>query len=246
MRRSGLMVFLLAAYVIVSFFAYTDVPREDATPPLTDRERRGLEVFRSRNCHVCHQIYGFGGFLGPDLTNRVTDETLPEEFDSLLTYGSGRMPALRLSAGDREAVVAYLAAVNRTGRSQPEGVRSNASAEPVSHLESLLPADAPVDVRRGAAVWTRSGCGSCHVPFTVGRVLAPDVTGAASDRSLDVLLREGRGRMPSFPLDESEVDVLRRLLEWVSENRAGLVEGNDERLQREGFSWERVPWFEYP
>ncbi|MCH7870146.1 MAG: c-type cytochrome, partial [Planctomycetes bacterium] len=31
--------------------------------------KSGLAIWRENNCQACHQIYGYGGFLGPDLTN---------------------------------------------------------------------------------------------------------------------------------------------------------------------------------
>ena len=29
----------------------------------------GRLVWQKYNCHTCHQLYGLGGYLGPDLTN---------------------------------------------------------------------------------------------------------------------------------------------------------------------------------
>ena len=39
------------------------------TPPLDDLARAGRALWHDHNCQTCHQIYGFGGFLGPDVTN---------------------------------------------------------------------------------------------------------------------------------------------------------------------------------
>ncbi len=95
---------LLGVYLLVSVVAYTDYPRTAAYETLTERERHGLAIWRRHNCQACHQVYGFGGFLGPDLTNRVTEETQDFEFLSLLKQGREKMPALDLAPSGHEVV----------------------------------------------------------------------------------------------------------------------------------------------
>ena len=90
--RKSLMLGLVGIFLVQTWMVYTDpVGREAA--PLTAEASRGQEVWHRYNCQSCHQLYGFGGFLGPDLTNaarHLTDERL----DSVLTDGSEIMPAL--------------------------------------------------------------------------------------------------------------------------------------------------------
>lgn len=106
---------LVALYVLVSAVAYTDFPRRKPPAPLTEREQEGLGVWRRYNCQSCHQLYGFGGFLGPDLTNRVVDATEDDGLGSILRDGLGRMPALGLDRSERATVLEFLRAMNRTG-----------------------------------------------------------------------------------------------------------------------------------
>ncbi|MCZ6597955.1 MAG: hypothetical protein O7B99_09975, partial [Planctomycetota bacterium] len=75
MNRSHTLTFLVVCFLGVSVVAYTDHPRVSAGPPLDELERAGLAVWRENNCQACHQVYGFGGFHGPDLTNRVSEDT---------------------------------------------------------------------------------------------------------------------------------------------------------------------------
>ncbi len=246
---------LIVCYILISIVSYTDYPRRSAEAPLSPLERRGQAVWRSNGCQVCHQIYGYGGFLGPDLTNRVTGDTPDDEITTIVTSGQGRMPAFDLAPDETDALLAYLRKMNRSGRSQPAPLAGRRSVPPVEHLRLLAEEwvarhgrELPLAVRRGAGVWTRTACGTCHVPFDVGRSLAPDLSGRALDFSRPAVaevLAHGRGRMPSFPLTPDEIEDLSTLLGWITGHRAELVAVNDQMLDREEFSLTNVPWFEY-
>lgn len=249
--REILFAAMVAAYAGLSVVAYTDHPRAPG-PQLTDLERDGLDVWRRNNCQVCHQIHGFGGFLGPDLTNAVDAKRDDSDFASLLTNGWGKMPALHLPDDDQRAVLAFLRAMNRTGRSQP---RSNAAKKPVQpskHWKALMAEGASVapseSAKRGCEVVTTAACGACHIPFMEGFHRAPDLTLAAQDRSptyLGPILAEGRRVMPSHAFTPDQVQDIAEFLEWVARHRDELVEKNDAMLQREGFTWKDLPWWEY-
>ena len=248
----GVFVGVYLAFAVV---AYTDFPRQATEDPLTDLEREGLEVWRRNNCQSCHQIYGFGGFLGPDLTNRLRDGYIDQGLYTILENGLGRMPALHLSVEDQDAVFAYLQAVNRTGQSQPTPLSARRKVPMRSHFgllaerwEEETGERCGDPVERGVAAWGRLGCGACHVPFTIGDNLAPDLTASAVNRSegaVRKILEKGRGRMPSTDCTSADLEYLCALLEWVADHRTELVEMNDRLLEREAFSWSALPWFEY-
>ncbi len=248
----GLLVFI---YLSLSVVAYTDFPRRARDQALTDLEQRGLATWRRHNCQACHQIYGFGGFLGPDLTNRVTDATPDAELSWILEYGSRQMPAFDLPPSEQEAVLAYLRAVNRTGQSQPTPLGASRVINSVEHYGRLAlewaggaDSDLAPNARRGLEVWQRNGCGACHLPFAAGRYLAPDLSQRAIGRSLGALqelLEQGRGRMPPFHLAQDEVEALGAFLTWISEHRSELVDLNDRLTGRQRFSWSALPWWEY-
>ena len=103
-------------------------------------------------------------------------------------------------------------------------------------------------VVRGSEVWDRNRCALCHVPFATGPTLAPDLSRRTVDRSMPAvqsILEHGRGRMPSFEMSLDEIEHLCAYLEWISARRPELVALNNRLLQREDFSWGRLPWFEY-
>jgi nitric oxide reductase subunit C len=82
-------------------------------------ERHGAEVFQQYNCVACHQFYGLGGYMGPDLTNAISNrgEAVARAF---IASGTATMPNLGLSAEEVDAVVAYLAFVDQTGTYPPK------------------------------------------------------------------------------------------------------------------------------
>lgn len=253
--RERAVVLLIAIYLAVSAIAYTDFPRAHARPNLSDLERRGLHIWRRHNCQACHQIYGFGGFHGPDLTNLVNDARLDEEFSSILERGLGRMPAFNLEQDEQRAVLAYLRRLDDSGQSQPTPLRARRPVDRVEHFRKLTEMWARQsgkklrsEVREGCETWSRLSCGTCHTPFARGTVRASDLTVRAVDHSVEAIwdvLQQGSGRMPAFVVDHDEVGALASYLEWVCTRRSDLVDLNDRMLEREEFRWSAVPWFEY-
>ena len=51
--------------------------------------------------------------------------------------------------------------------------------------------------------------------------------------------------MPAYMLDRDEVESVHAYLEWIASRRVELVDLNDRMLEREGFAWTAVPWFQY-
>ena len=85
--RKILLVSLVLVFFVQTWFVYSDEAGR-ATPALSAEAARGRELWHEHNCQSCHQIHGFGGFLGPDLTNatlRLTDARL----EAVLTGGAG-------------------------------------------------------------------------------------------------------------------------------------------------------------
>ncbi len=105
---------LIAAAAVWTGFAWTHPGPEPArrASPLAIEGKR---VWLSKNCQACHQAFGLGGYLGPDLTNAMSRRG-PVYVRSLLHEGRGVMPRLGLDDREVDALVEYLAYVDRTGR----------------------------------------------------------------------------------------------------------------------------------
>ena len=115
MRHRAIFCGLFAAFAVYSSYVYTAGTETGHIAPMTDAERRGAEVFQQYNCVACHQFYGLGGYMGPDLTNVISNRGAGYA-RAFIMAGTAAMPNLGLATDEIDAVIAYLAFVDKTGR----------------------------------------------------------------------------------------------------------------------------------
>jgi putative heme-binding domain-containing protein len=124
-----------------------------------------------RHCSRCHGIGGTGGERGPDLTSGFRRANTDGGLFVVVRDGvpNTEMRGLGGDATDQSVwqIVTYL-------RSLTGGVR----------------VDVPGDPARGAAVYARADCGSCHMIGGVGGTDGPDLSTIGSRRSPDELLSD--------------------------------------------------------
>ncbi|MCY3004302.1 MAG: cytochrome c [Planctomycetota bacterium] len=253
--RSAAYATLVAVYLSVSLVAWNSAPGGERRVELDPLEQAGLQLWREHNCQACHQLHGFGGFLGPDLTNVVTDERSDREFARTLSEGVKQMPAFHFDEEQQASVLAFLRAMDFTGRAEPRPIEARRPLVATEHYRALAElwtertgGVLPEPAARGLEVWSRQQCGACHVPFARGQFRAPDHSAAAVDRSarhIEELTRTGRGSMPSFQLTGDDVAALSSWLEFVATRRDEWIELDRELVQRDTFSFGDLPWFEY-
>jgi nitric oxide reductase subunit C len=76
----------------------------------------GKLLYQKYNCQACHQIYGLGGYMGPDLTNEYSQPGKgPAYMSVFLKNGTDRMPNFHLAPHDVSALIAYLGSVDASG-----------------------------------------------------------------------------------------------------------------------------------
>ncbi len=76
----------------------------------------GQQLFQNNRCWSCHQLYGLGGYLGPDLTNVYSDENKgPLYIKAFLNSGVKSMPQYVFSEDEKDALIQYLKQVDQTG-----------------------------------------------------------------------------------------------------------------------------------
>lgn len=88
-------------------------------PQMNDEARRGQGLFQEHNCIACHQFYGLGGYMGPDLTNVISNRGSAYA-GAFIANGTTQMPNLGLDIEETAALVAYLEFVDTTGTYPPE------------------------------------------------------------------------------------------------------------------------------
>ncbi|MET0760352.1 MAG: cytochrome c [Flavobacterium sp.] len=109
------MAFLLTVFSLYNFTIYTK-ENSDYTTILSPKAIEGQTLWQENNCYSCHQLYGLGGYLGPDLTNVFsTKEKGPDYINAYLNSGIKSMPQFNFSEKDKEALVTFLKEVDQSG-----------------------------------------------------------------------------------------------------------------------------------
>ncbi len=108
---------LFILFVIDAYFVYTSGTENDPSQSfLTEGAKNGKLLFQEHNCISCHQLYGLGGYMGPDLTNVMSAPGKGEIYvKTLIQNGTQRMPNLHLPESDVKALTEYLNYVDKTG-----------------------------------------------------------------------------------------------------------------------------------
>lgn len=110
------LVTLTVAFLAYSIHLYTQKVVEIA--PAETLAQEGKILWQDKNCTACHQLYGLGGHLGPDLTN-VYENRPVEYIEAFLRSGTYVMPNFNLSEHEIKAFVAFLKYTNLTGTADP-------------------------------------------------------------------------------------------------------------------------------
>lgn len=252
LQRKLLMSGLVAAFAVQTALVYLD----DTADPLslqTEEAVRGRRLWHEHNCQSCHQIHGFGGFLGPDLTNaaqRLTEARLEE----VLTDGVAQMPAFHMDEDDRNDILIFLDELDTMGQGVPRRYQpldpSAVNAAIVRLLAESGTGDNPPSeaVQRGSMAFAMN-CATCHVPMQatpLGLHTAPDLTTVLDridEKGVHTTIADGRadrGMQAWAHLGEEPVNDLTAFVVWLNKNRAVLAEkvggvGNEQPL----------PWWEY-
>jgi nitric oxide reductase subunit C len=75
----------------------------------------GKQLFQKNNCTSCHQIYGLGGYLGPELTTAYSDPLRGElNMRAFLQAGGQRMPNFHFTKEEIDDIISYLKYVDAT------------------------------------------------------------------------------------------------------------------------------------
>ncbi len=109
-------IVLFIAFILSSWLIYAYCDRSESPIPPSAQVLAGWDVYQAKNCQACHQIYGLGGYLGPDLTNTAGDKG-PEYMKAFISKGTGKMPDFHLSDTEVNNLISFLSWVNKSGKS---------------------------------------------------------------------------------------------------------------------------------
>jgi nitric oxide reductase subunit C len=83
---------LIGAFSFYNYIIYTSKPAYKNVIFSADAIK-GENLWLQNNCNSCHQIYGLGGYLGPDITNVYSKEGKGEKYiKTILNSGIKSMP----------------------------------------------------------------------------------------------------------------------------------------------------------
>lgn len=254
--KEFLLFALFAGFILQTSLVYSD--RHD-TRPLDARAVEGRRLWSKNGCQSCHQLYGFGGFIGPDLTN-VAPRLQPGQLEELLTNGVKQMPAFHMADHEIESIRAFLTAMNETGTGQARRpslgrtvvtVDLEGDAPPRTPAEALARAVEAQDdaaVVEGHDLFLGRNCTTCHTFFRPSSVGAPDLSRSGSTLTADELSTVlANGRPPLMPkpiLNAAERNAVRAFILFMARERTDVIQRvvPDEDVPS---WWAELPWWEY-
>ncbi|MCB0803914.1 MAG: cytochrome c [Bacteroidetes bacterium] len=122
MNKQLIFFFLFVLFIIYSFSVYfSGTTYDKGISHFTTEAKLGKKLFQEKNCISCHQIYGLGGYMGPELTNiisyRDNDESIARAF---LKGGTAKMPNFQLNDEEIDALISYLKYIDKAGNYPPK------------------------------------------------------------------------------------------------------------------------------
>ena len=117
MIKPAIAILLLLAFAGYSAAVYTGGTEATVHWPAKKMQQslRGKTIFQEYNCQSCHQLFGLGGYLGPDLTTAWSDKKRgPVYLKALLQSGGARMPNFGFSEAQIDDIITYLEYVDQT------------------------------------------------------------------------------------------------------------------------------------
>lgn len=120
MRKAMIFLALVTLFLGYTFLVYSKAaPERSYSQQERLQIKEGKKLFQQYNCIACHQVYGLGGYLGPDLTTAWSDKHRGEAYlRAMLISGGARMPNFHFTTAQIEALLSYLRYVDTTATSQ--------------------------------------------------------------------------------------------------------------------------------
>ncbi|MBI1837630.1 MAG: c-type cytochrome [Flavobacteriia bacterium] len=116
-----IFIILVISYLIYSFtLYYNSFSKVEVKAYSNEKAIEGRLVFQKYNCQDCHQLYGLGGYLGPDLTNvykkyQQNDVILKAFFKG----GMQQMPEFNLTTIEENQLIEFFKMTNSSGSADP-------------------------------------------------------------------------------------------------------------------------------
>jgi len=128
--KIGILFFLVCSFVVYSFHIYTGNNLLKKNLLLGDVALEGKMIWQQNNCQSCHQFYGLGGYLGPDLTNVYSTKDKGTGYIGIMIKnGTKTMPAFKMTEAEIEKVTEFLRCMDETGKADPRNFKATVSGD---------------------------------------------------------------------------------------------------------------------
>ncbi|HRG17847.1 MAG TPA: cytochrome c [Flavobacterium lutivivi] len=107
------LLLLISLFLAYNYIIYTS-KESYGTIHLSEKALQGENLWLKNNCNSCHQFYGLGGYLGPDLTN-ISSKRDQANIKAMLNSGVNAMPKFNFKENEKEALIQFLKEVDQTG-----------------------------------------------------------------------------------------------------------------------------------
>ena len=114
--KRNILLFFSAAFAVYSVYLWTAGTQAADTKPLDQQVEAGMALYQAKNCTACHQFYGLGGHMGPDLTNVISAPEKGADYARVfIEYGTVKMPNYGFSETEIDALISFLKYVDSSG-----------------------------------------------------------------------------------------------------------------------------------
>lgn len=113
-RKFWISSILIVSFLVYSIGVYTSGTAASENNPILDAAAiEGKKLWQKHNCSSCHQLYGLGGFIGPDLTTTISRKG-GAYAKAIILSGTKRMPHYSLTEQEADAITNFLSYVDTT------------------------------------------------------------------------------------------------------------------------------------
>ncbi|MBK6832799.1 MAG: cytochrome c [Bacteroidetes bacterium] len=120
-RPKHMFYILCALFLLYSFSIYIKpLSIKEESKFNKEKAADGRLVWQSYNCQSCHQLYSLGGYLGPDLTNIISNPNKGETIvRAMIKSGTKQMPAFSLTDTEMNSLIEFLKSTDASGKADP-------------------------------------------------------------------------------------------------------------------------------
>ncbi|MDI9256243.1 c-type cytochrome [Flavobacterium sedimenticola] len=109
------LLLLLLLFTAYNYTLYTN-QSDYGRIRLSEKALQGEKHWRENNCNACHQLYGLGGYLGPDLTNVYSFRKKDGNYlKAMFNSGVKAMPRFDFNETEKEELLQFFIEVDQTG-----------------------------------------------------------------------------------------------------------------------------------